>query len=1095
MHNLYALIVGINNYHPDLNIPPLSGCINDALDFRSYLEKIFPEERRNIVQLLGKEATRKGVIETFKTHLIDNKAIQKGDIVLFYFSGHGSFMNTAPEFYQFDATGKDETLVLYDSRLPGNYDLADKEIALLLNKIPKETDIVVIVDACHSGSITRALADSYSLGRAKFASSQRTARPLNKYLSLDDELNYEKMAEKGKLNIPETRHLVMSACSRDEVAYERGDKPTAMFTDALLGCLNEEGELPPAYSQVFEHVYALLRRRAQRQTPQLKVYNGFNPDARFLGELLPGKQPFYKVVYERDRGMWTINCGAINGLRNDTASMKSTAVKIYFPEGDTLVVPLVAVGLNKSELPDLKLKDKNKLYAASIELPPIISIQVEGSEENIAEWTTLVSSKPGNRIFFFSPENKDGADYTLSFHEEGYIVLLNEQNDIVHGVETITPATMEYMFSSCKQVCDWHQFQTIENHAMTNDDFQKTFKTNFEIEVLTDPNSDTWQSIVEETTCCLIPGKEYRRKINVTNNTDSTWYASVYFLSSRYGLSLRTSEGSAELMKGKVLPGLDRTGRLGITSGDHETLRFKLLISKTPFQDYTIPKLNDLEPEVIAPAALNLVGNFMGDFPDDSLDQEWYVKTITINLLSAVGNVGPQESYELGELSISSHPEFSASVGISDIDSKRKDINSAGVLRQVLKAKGLEVIDVRGEVDPAGPLLGIITLSGLGDTKALKDEPLVLKLRNESVSNNKGMMAVTLVDGIIVPLAIGEEENGHTRFEINALPDDQTAEKSKNLIRAVWFCLVKVVTGINLSRLRNVDFIDGIMKYRDGEAKIPPGEKALVVIHGIIGDTKGQAACMQSLIERKQYDLLLAYDYENLNLPIEKIAEDFMKQLGKAGAGKENRRIDIVAHSMGGLVSRYMIEYIKEADGWVTKLYMFGTPNGGSAFGMIPVWRNRMQVMLTLAANVSKIWAAGLSSLLSAINYGLSATQEFTNTLQQMNEDSKFYKDLNGKAANFKLADYHIIAGNQHAYVPEDQAWYNRLMENIELQVGEWVYWKKDNDIAVAVESIEKVPEDRQSTSKTVGCHHLNYFEAPASVNYFKSLKDSEENA
>jgi len=57
------------------------------------------------------------------------------------------------------------------------------------------------------------------------------------------------------------------------------------------------------------------------------------------------------------------------------------------------------------------------------------------------------------------------------------------------------------------------------------------------------------------------------------------------------------------------------------------------------------------------------------------------------------------------------------------------------------------------------------------------------------------------------------------------------------------------------------------------------------------------------------YDLTLCFDYQNLNTPIQDTAKMFKEKLEQAGLSEgHGKQLHIVAHSMGGLVSRWMIE-------------------------------------------------------------------------------------------------------------------------------------------------------------------------------------------
>ncbi|MEQ9552679.1 MAG: caspase family protein [Coleofasciculus sp. G3-WIS-01] len=72
----------------------------------------------HIRKLLNQEATRQAIIEGFQQHLC-----QAGseDIVLFYYSGHGSQAKTPTEFWHLEPDRLEETLVCYDSRAEGGW--------------------------------------------------------------------------------------------------------------------------------------------------------------------------------------------------------------------------------------------------------------------------------------------------------------------------------------------------------------------------------------------------------------------------------------------------------------------------------------------------------------------------------------------------------------------------------------------------------------------------------------------------------------------------------------------------------------------------------------------------------------------------------------------------------------------------------------------------------------------------------------------------------------------------------------------------------------------------------------------------------------
>ena len=146
-----GLLVGIDRYVSP--VPKLSGCVNDVRSFESYLNAQAAGTEACILTLCNEHATRDAIIAGFREHLIKTEA---GDVALFCYARHGSQEQLPPEFWHLEPDRLDETLVCYDSRSPGGHDLADKELAQLVDEVAAGgAHVVVILDCCHSGSGTR----------------------------------------------------------------------------------------------------------------------------------------------------------------------------------------------------------------------------------------------------------------------------------------------------------------------------------------------------------------------------------------------------------------------------------------------------------------------------------------------------------------------------------------------------------------------------------------------------------------------------------------------------------------------------------------------------------------------------------------------------------------------------------------------------------------------------------------------------------------------------------------------------------------------------------------------------------------------------
>ncbi len=78
MPNLYALVVGIDNYPNP--IPTLEGCVNDANAFGRILTEQYKVPADQVLTLLDGQARRDAVIRGFREHLGKTKT---DDIAVF----------------------------------------------------------------------------------------------------------------------------------------------------------------------------------------------------------------------------------------------------------------------------------------------------------------------------------------------------------------------------------------------------------------------------------------------------------------------------------------------------------------------------------------------------------------------------------------------------------------------------------------------------------------------------------------------------------------------------------------------------------------------------------------------------------------------------------------------------------------------------------------------------------------------------------------------------------------------------------------------------------------------------------------------------
>ncbi|MEI6064631.1 MAG: caspase family protein, partial [Pseudanabaena sp. ELA748] len=301
--NIYALLVGINQYEPTSKVNPLRGCVNDVQTMKAYLEeRISKEINCEIKTLINEQATYDAIVDGFRNHL--SKAKSDRDTILFCYSGHGS-QEPAPEaFWHLEPDRKNETLVCFDSRTPKGKDLADKELAYLIGELAKQNPhIVVILDCCHSGSGTR---DPFQLAEERRIPESTKFRPLDSYLFPDTQLDF-----------PRGKHMVLSACRDYQTAKEfkdGDDIDRGAFSHFLTEALKRSnGNV--SYRDLFQETNALIRGNISDQSPQME---GDDSDLPFLGAgSVTEREHYFTASYDPKQG-WIIDGGAVHGVATPT---------------------------------------------------------------------------------------------------------------------------------------------------------------------------------------------------------------------------------------------------------------------------------------------------------------------------------------------------------------------------------------------------------------------------------------------------------------------------------------------------------------------------------------------------------------------------------------------------------------------------------------------------------------------------------------------------------------------------------------------------------------------------------------------------------
>ena len=257
----------------------------------------------------------------------------------------------------------------------------------------------------------------------------------------------------------------------------------------------------------------------------------------------------------------------------------------------------------------------------------------------------------------------------------------------------------------------------------------------------------------------------------------------------------------------------------------------------------------------------------------------------------------------------------------------------------------------------------------------------------------------------------------------------------------------------------------------------------VLLIHGIFGSTKEMVG---SLMEANNFsfvaNFVLAYDYENLSNSITTTAKALKEDLFRAGFGKGNKcTLSIVAHSMGGLVARRLVE-AEGASTYVTHVILAGTPNAGSELAQLKL---TVFGLMAHAMNVTgpiKYALTALSFLMKKLN------ADPGETLTEMSPKSSFLTDLSISAPPPGIK-YSLLGGNtfllENGYNGDDY-FLKKIAEALKLKLvypglSAVLFKDKPNDMAVTLDSMQDIAGFNAGQMHIVANDHISYFSEKAS--------------
>jgi hypothetical protein len=576
---VYALLVGVNDYGPEIG--SLDGCLNDVDLFREYLDHHVDRAALAVEVLKNSDATRANIIGRFRSHLGQARS---GDVALFQFCGHGARWASNAAFRESFPDGRDEGLVCHDSRRPGGYDLADKELAVLIAEVAANgAHAVVLFDCCHSGSGTRG-ADAVRGLKPRLTHEVTIERPLESYL----DGHYARSRDRREpLFVPTGRHILLAACERGQLAQESTGH--GVFTSTLVDVLMKSGgEL--SYADLFVRCRAAVRSRTFDQDPQFETYDRFDAGAGFLGRPLTRTSRARYLAY-CDQGAWTVECGAINGVPNEP---EITVTLALYPESNPTTAAgtarAVQVGVQRSEIELEFDSTESARYIAEITSLPAAPMPVafagdEGTRSAVEE----ALNQRGVHVSLVGA--RDAAGYALTARD-GRLVLTAVGRDLEIGFVTVTGNAVVRAAASLapalKHLMQWERGLKLQNHRTAMDSSEVDFVYVERLDGGGERAYDGTEAVLAYT-CAGGRWRKIHGRLRVRNRTEQTLSLVLAYFSEAYGIHILSNEPIAPGDTWMTVWGDGPSDDFYLEDGvDQSVERFKLVVATEKVDDFLL---------------------------------------------------------------------------------------------------------------------------------------------------------------------------------------------------------------------------------------------------------------------------------------------------------------------------------------------------------------------------------------------------------------------------------------------------------------------------------------------------------------------------
>ncbi|TNE65707.1 MAG: DUF4384 domain-containing protein [Bacteroidetes bacterium] len=311
----FAFLVAIGDYPQEGGWQKINAT-NDLTVIRAALEKRgFPPQ--NIITVTDEAATQQGILDAWEKRFLP--LIKAGDVVYFQFSGHGQQVaddgNDEPDGY-------DEAIVPYDSPQrfePGVYEgenlIRDDQLNDLFYKLRSRLgqagNLMVVLDACHSGTGTRGMTPARGTDRP-MASDDYIKENLRKKPEGPANRQFKYEEEDGATRLAPMAAFFGSA--HNQLNFEARDEQGQLLGSLSYALSKKLDSATPAtsYRGLFEQVRIEMSAIAPRQQPQAEGML----DQEIMGGRLLEKPAYFVVESANSDTQVVLEAGSVQGLNS-----------------------------------------------------------------------------------------------------------------------------------------------------------------------------------------------------------------------------------------------------------------------------------------------------------------------------------------------------------------------------------------------------------------------------------------------------------------------------------------------------------------------------------------------------------------------------------------------------------------------------------------------------------------------------------------------------------------------------------------------------------------------------------------------------------